>query len=215
MEKTEFPTPEKLEELRQRGITPVSHQSLRLFVVAGVMIFVGIFGPRMLTIIAQTLTDLSLTSGASPELSSVWKFSVFLLLALFLPVALTIIVGLFQSRFTLKFSYTHGSKPANLTALESLGRRIRAAFFFSIACPLIGILFALGAAYLIWPEILKLYVLNTASVGPAIKKLHYLIFIGGGVLAACIAITVWLVGRYRFMLVHRMTRAEVNNKEKE
>jgi flagellar biosynthesis protein FlhB len=214
MERSESPTPEKLEELRQKGITPVSHLSIRLLIVAGVLVFLGFFGPGISTLIGDSFTKFSVDSEAVLGGEFLDKVAALFALILVLPVALAIVVGLLQTRFSLKFSFIDKSQIANVTLLESFGRRIQKALVLALFGPLIGLVTTIGVAYLIWPEILKLYVLDTASIAPAIKKLHHLIFFGGGVLAILISITVWLVARYRFMVVHRMTRAEVNNKEK-
>ena len=219
MDKSEWPSETKLARLRSEGLVPFSRFSSACFV--GLLVVASIFLVRSkssefisayLGLISSDLNSLS-SSGAEVALLSDLVFGGLVAFALALLV-LPMVLGLFQTKFFFR--------PANLSF--DLRRMLPRIGTFGAGVGRVGLKLTLPFLLLIVPIALaliaipRLFLLLNRDLNTFLSWLgengsSFAPFLSGFLAVA--AALGWIVSRYKFMLKHRMTRAEVEAEARE
>lgn len=193
--KTEWPTAQKLNDLRSQGIVPISDASLRYSLLGVLFFLVGIFGGVFAADFKKMMTsEYSLES---------FIHGLTLILALSLTAVICVIaIGLFQTKFLIRLGRGSSSQ-------EGLGNR-----FFSAVLVLIHLILIILSVFLVvrfvWPIFINLFVLGLDPTSLGVERIFYAVCFGVAALSLVMALSVWLRDWYRFMLRNRMSKAEIN-----
>lgn len=205
-ERTEWPTDEHLAELRSRGIAPINSFSVSSFAA---LCFAGsLYGMRSK---AEVLMERLSGSESFADLTAALQGHE--LAALFVvPLVLMILgafaLGLLQSRFLIR----SGAAAFNLGRLSPFaeGQELRARERLALIpaslglCILAAVIAGSFAAFALPP----LLAADAGSVGPAAQIISRRAVAGACVVFGVGSLSAWLIGRFFFMLRHRMTREE-------
>lgn len=207
MDKTEWPTQERLESLRDKGVTAYSPFLSRLSgtLLAVVVLYASLEGPLEVRSFITELLNIATTLNTPGEyvlFEPLKAFSFTTLKLLIAPIAAYVVgstvCGLFQTRFL----FMH--RPSRV--------RHTGAFFASMTflAGLIGaVTFSAFAFRFFTPEILRLVTRDDMALIESPRQLFraalpIIILVGGAG-----ALLSWMSSRAGFLRLHRMTKAEV------
>ena len=200
MQKTEWPTEGKLQELREKGIIPYSTIATRGAVL--VFVVLTLYGEReVFSHLSKTL-DISSDIGRQEYIDAFVKLIVGPAIS---AIFVTAIVGLCQTGFYFRFPgfalgrlFTSSSEMKISTGILSL---------------LVGVVLVVSVSFVISHEAFN--ILNNGSdylrnwtVGMLSGFVPYAILV-----ISLVAFLSWLIARFRFMFSYRMTREEVRREQ--
>ncbi len=209
MERTESPTPEKLQSLREEGKVPYSPLATACGASLGAilsLLSVSKSFTEVLKILRESLSQ-NLSLLATFELLRSPVVSLLVLPALGALIG-AFLVGLVQTRFLFKLDRISFD-------LARLGRDSEEGMsgFLSLlaAVPLAFVTVVVGVvpAVVLFGEVLALLNNERSYLLISITKLGTSLLVSLSLIWAALAICSWLGARYRFMLRHRMSASEV------
>ncbi len=213
-ERNEWPSEQKIADLRREGELYLSLTTIRMIGLAAVSLFIIVWGKGFFSELTQYFSKLTTT-----DIRVVEEFGSRIMAQILLGVVgvamLCFVVGVLQTKLFFRLN-TISPQPNRLwlhKARHSQGVGYKVAVIL-LSLPLLG----LASIFLIrvfWPELFKLLPTGIHGLAPSLAVLAELFF---GVLASfaiVFAFISWLAARYRFMLRHRMTRAEIENEARQ
>ena len=223
MSKTEFPTEQRIGELRAQGYAPLSILSSRLFGLSFATLVVHLILTAQGKGIHHYFLNLKTESPLVIDKEYLNQFSASLLELIILPILVYLLVSVLWSLIQTKFMVTPSKVAFNLGRLwrsnKESGRAPAVNRFFSKLCwCILSLGLSLGGsllvAYVFLGELGSLLNLEQIHIATSFKKLEtsimQVIFASGFFLA----IALWLTGRHAFLMKHRMSRVEIEQEAK-
>lgn len=212
-EKTEWPSEQKISDLRKEGRIYISATSIRMSALASLCFLLMVWFKWFYEKVFQ-LYGMIPSSDAKVALMLAGEAIVLMMVGSLIIAAICFVVGLLQTGI---FIQLNSISPRADRLWFGIGALSRPTGKFSslFITPIIAILFTLLFIRIFLPELLKLLITGIHNIAPSFSLLGQLFLW----FVACVSIVVmilsWLVVRYRFMLQHRMTRAEVESEARQ
>ena len=220
MDKTEWPTQSKLEELHEAGLFPYSAFATRSF--AALLVILVLFGMKEslleLTGALHNLIEsgnIMYSDESGPLRHIVQQLGILILAPLAACFVGAFLCGLLQTRFTVRFSRISLDLSRISPFAPGRDRGVLSAFASRIVICFLGLLLSYVALRMSLPSLLLL--LNNGTAYFIAWPFTYLKSILGLVvlLLSFAAFLAWLFARFRFMLANRMSRDEVLREHQE
>lgn len=214
MERSEWPTQERIKELRRRGIVAKSAYACSCSAVLGLIVGLIICEDACKALFSANLIDTSIFSDAHTRNRLLENLTQVLVVPLFLATATYFVCGLLQTKFMFNFSLLWDA--SRLNPFKSL---LPISLFKSLIFALLSGLACLLVSYLIWNQLAAkvLGVLNADASYLAQwgKQFAQGILPATAIFLLLSAVCAYFVARLMFTLQHRMSREEIKREGSE
>jgi flagellar biosynthesis protein FlhB len=217
MERTEWPTRARLDELREQGLAAYSATSVRSLAALAVLLGLILAAPKGQVVILDYKQLLGASKDASLEtmLSPLSQIAPLFFAPLIGAAVAACLAGLVQTRFMFHLA----SLSFNLSKLDCFGLySFRAGASRLIKAVLIAVIFLGAALFWLWylcPLTLNLLNIKAGQLNAFSQGFFRAVLAAALPTLALVAVLSWLVNWIAFMLRHRMTRQEVESEARD
>lgn len=214
MERSEWPTQDKLSSLRRRGIVPKSSYVCLCAASFGMMLGLMLGKQACKDLFLVGLTQATLFNDASLRSITLRNFTQILIFPMLFSSLFYFVCGLLQTKFMLNFASLW-----DLTRLNPLRSKSLGYLFKNIIAAGVSGLLCLIFSYFIWSmlaaNILRLLNADAKFMSQWAGQFLLSVASGFGIFLILTAVCAYFMSRYVFMWQHRMSREEIKREGSE